>query len=109
MTKPDTRYAIAKSDGRIARQGPKRKDSGKAGLQQLASCWACVLDTPEDSEHLVKDDLGQIQLFSLKLTSTKTMFINGKDEGSIASLNKALCKNAKTRGKWLAHLVSVEL
>lgn len=96
------------------------KDSGEyselvkgmkfAGTKKVTAAklfLACVCDGT-----LVLDESDLPQLFTLKLTSSKTNLIGGPrsepGDGTIESLNRGLCKHYNTRG-WLTHLVSVAI
>ena len=66
---------------------------------------ACVVN----GVPIVTED-GEVQIFTLKLTSSKTELIGkGEEKGTIAGLNAALCKHFKASRQWFTHLVSVAI
>jgi hypothetical protein len=75
----------------------------------IAKMFVLLLDRNGD---FVLDSEGNPQVFTLNLKSTKTVLIgNSKSkpgDGTLTSLNAALCKHYKTKGS-LLHLVSVNL
>jgi hypothetical protein len=79
--------------------------SGRVSIARI------LLGAMVDKKLLLASD-GTPQIFTLKLTSTKTnLIINKKDKDAktIASLNTTLQNHYKAAGSWLTHLVSVDL
>jgi len=64
-------------------------------------------------DELVVDTDGNPQIFTLKLTSTKTNLIGGDRDAvgasTIHSLNKSLGEHFKAKSQWLTHLVSINI
>jgi hypothetical protein len=64
-------------------------------------------------DEVVLDNDGNPQIFTLKLTSTKTSLIGGDRDAvgasTIHSLNKSLAEYFKVKRQWLTHLVSVNI
>lgn len=88
-------------------KGEKLSEVGKVTASKLL-LGAIVGDK------LLTDTSGNPQIFTLKLTSSKTALIgnaNDKDEErkTIFKMNSALQNAMKKKGAWLTHLVSVEI
>lgn len=101
-------FAMVKKDKSIhnLQKGMKLKENGMVTATRLLLC--AVKDG-----HLIESSDGSPQLFTLKLTSTKTKLVDGdrKDPSfsNLGSLNTALCKAYKVRNQSLLHLVSVSI
>ncbi|HEY9642438.1 MAG TPA: hypothetical protein V6C57_18270, partial [Coleofasciculaceae cyanobacterium] len=62
-----------------------------------------------DGKPLLTTD-GEVQVFTLKLTSNKTKLIGKEDQpGTIMALNGALQKHYGAKKQWLTHLVSLAI
>lgn len=88
------------------RQGMKLAKTNKVTATRLLC--AILLN-----DEIVLDSNGSIQLFTLKLTSTKTKLLSGDrndpDFRSMRQLNQALLEHYKLKRGSVLHLVSVEL
>jgi hypothetical protein len=105
---------MIKATGDIVPLAKGMKDRGEVTVSRLF--LACLI-----ADGFVRTVDGEIQVFTLKLKSSKTAFIGNdrdKDFGqkanadhrTISQLNGALLAHAKGKpGQWLGHTVSVEL
>jgi hypothetical protein len=100
-------FSMDKEDKKIypIQQGDKLKDLNRVTAARLF--LAAIV-----GEDLILDNDGLPQIFTLKLTSTRTQLIQNnadKTASTIATLNTSLQKHYKASRQWLTHLVSVGL
>jgi len=101
-------FAMKKDDKSIhaLQKGVRLKENGMVTATRLLLC-AVV------NGHIIEAADGSPQLFTLKLTSTKSKLVDGDrndpDFSCLASLNNSLCKAYKLRKQSLLHLASVSI
>lgn len=97
-------YNLHRETNQVTRGYIKDADYGKNYKTVSRIALACLV-----GDELLKGDDGEVQVFTLKLTSTKTTWIK-KEKRSIHALNNAVKKGMGARGNnWVCHLVSNDI
>jgi hypothetical protein len=112
ITSPSTRFVILSMPKKFSYDKDEKKvykqyeeGSGRVSIARI------LLAALVDDQLLLSGD-GTPQIFTLKLTSTKTNLIadrSNKEAKTILALNTALQRHYKASKSWLTHLVSVDL
>jgi hypothetical protein len=106
LHRPQTNYVTSPEGIRRVKFGDKFKEMG---LKTIAKVFlGAVVD-----DKFILDGEGKVQIFTLKLNSSKTNLIisQNAEQKTFDKLNQALCKahNVSAAKNWITHLASIEL
>jgi hypothetical protein len=106
LHRPQTGYVTSPEGIRRVKLGDKFKEMG---LKTIAKVF---LGAVVDGKFIL-DGEGKVQIFTLKLNSSKTNLIisQNAEQKTFDKLNQALCKahNVSAAKNWITHLASIEL